>query len=325
VTIRWGVAGTGVIAGAFVAALREMGTGVVAAVASDDPERAAAFAAAHDIPVSVAPHEALASAAGLDAVYVATTNDRHVGPAVACLEAGIPVLCEKPMALSARQAERIVEAARRSATFLMEAWWSRFLPFFAEIQRIVAGGDLGPVRWVQADLGFPARVSPMGRLWSPDRGGGALLDIGIYPLSLAHALVGAPEETRAVAGLTELGVDAQVGVVSRHREGSVSVLSASFTADTAMEATIAGPGGRIRVHAPFHHSPLLALHRAGATVAVRDVSYDGSGYRFEIEEVHRCLEAGLMESALRPLADTLAVMNWMDEVRRQVGVHYPGE
>jgi len=323
--MRWGVAGTGVIAGAFVATIAEMEDAVVAAVGSDDPGRAAAFASSHGIPAWVAPHAALADLDGIDAVYVAATNDRHLGPAVACLDAGIPVLCEKPLALSLQQTELIVAAARRTGTFLMEAWWTRFLPFYEEVERIVASGELGPVRWLQADLGFPAPPVPRGRLWAPELGGGALLDIGIYPLSLAHALLGAPDETRAVAEITEVGVDAQVGVVSRHEGGAVSVLSASLTADTGMEATIAGPSGRIRVHAPFHHSPLVAVHRAGATLAVRDSSYEGSGYRFEVEEVHRCIEAGRTESSRRPLADTLAVMAWMDEVRRQVGVHYPGE
>lgn len=323
--MRWGIAGTGAIARAFVATVGEMPGSAVIAVASDDPGRASAFAADHGIPVPVSPHEALAAVPGLDAVYVASTNDRHAAPAIACLEAGIPVLGEKPLARTAAEARGIVEAAGHSGTFLMEAWWTRFLPWFAELERIVAAGEIGPVRWLQADLGFPALHGPSGRLWSAELGGGALLDIGIYPLSLAHALAGPPEETRAVAELAGSSVDAQVGVVSRHAGGVLSVLSASFRADTGMEATIAGPEGRVRVHAPFHHSPLVTVHRAGATVSVRDTSYDGSGYRFEVEEVQRCVAAGLVESPRRPHADTLAVMGWMDEVRKLVGVRYPGE
>jgi predicted dehydrogenase len=325
VTIRWGIAGTGAIAASFAATIREMPGAAVAAVASADPERAAAFAADHGIRIGVAPHEALAEAAGLDAVYVAATNERHEGASVACLDAGIPVLCEKPIALSSAQAGRMITAARRTRTFFMEAWWSRFLPFFGEIERIVSSGELGPVRWLQADLGFPAAPSPGGRLWAPERGGGALLDIGIYPLSLAHALLGPPEETRAVAEITDGGIDAQTAVVARHAGGAVSVLSASLTADTGVEATIAGARGRIRVEAPFHHAPLISLHRAGSIIEVRDTSFEGSGYRFEVEEVHRCLSAGLVESPRRPHADTLAVMRWMDDVRRGVGVRYPGE
>lgn len=323
--MRWGIAGTGAIARAFVATLGEMGGPVAAAVSSDDPGRASRFAGLHGIPVAVAPHEALAGVAGLDAVYVASTNDRHAGPAIACLEAGVPVLLEKPVARNAGEARRIVDAAQRTGTFLLEAWWTRFLPFFAEVQRALTAGEIGPVRWLQADFGFPAPEVPGGRLWSPERGGGALLDIGIYPLSLAHALAGPPVETRAVADLAESSVDAQVGVVSRHRGGVISVLSASFRADTGIEATIAGPDGRIRAHGPFHHSPLVSVHRAGATIAVRDSSFEGSGYRFEVEEAQRCIEAGLVESPRRPHRDTLAVMGWLDEVRRQVGVRFPGE
>jgi predicted dehydrogenase len=152
-----------------------------------------------------------------------------------------------------------------------------------------------------------------------------LLDVGVYPLSLAHALLGMPEETHAVAEITDRGIDAQTAVVARHAGDAVSVLSASLTADTGIEATIAGTEGRLRVQAPFHHSPMISLQHAGSTVEVRDTSYRGSGYRFEVEEVHGCLAAGLVESPRRPHADTLAVMGWMDDVRRRVGVRYPGE
>lgn len=323
-TIRWGIAGTGRIAGAFAATIAETPDAEVAAVASARRRRAEDFAAEHGIPAAFAPHEALA-AAGVDAVYVAATNERHRSIAVACLEAGVPVLLEKPVALDAVQAAEIVAASHRTGTFLMEAWWTRFLPSFDAATRVIDGGEIGPVRWVQADFGFPVDSPPESRFWSPEMGGGALLDIGIYPLSLAHLLLGPPEETRAVGVPAATGVDAQMAAVSVHRGGAMSVLSASFTADTAVEATIAGPSGRIRIHAPFHHSALLTVHRGGERVAAHDTAYSGTGYGYEVEEVHRCLAAGVSESPKRPHADTLAVMRWMDEVRRQIGVRFPGE
>jgi predicted dehydrogenase len=322
--VRWGVACTGAIARAFVATMREVRGAEIAAVASDRLERAERFGAEHGIAAAVAPHEALAGV-GVDAVYVAATNDRHRAIAVACLDACVPVLLEKPVALNAEQAGEIVAAARRSGTFLMEAWWTRFLPWFDTVTGLIDAGEIGDARWVQADFGFPVDSPPDRRLWSLEQGGGALLDIGIYPLTLAHLLLGAPAETRAVGVRAATGVDAQVAVVSTHSEGTVSVLSASFAADTSIEATVAGPRGRLRIEAPFHHSVRTTLHRAGEQVAAYDTPYRGHGYAYEVEEVHRCLRAGLSESPLRPHADTLAVMRWMDEVRRQIGVRYPGD
>jgi len=321
--IRWGIAGTGEIAGLFAATLGEVPGAAAAAVSSGTSERAAAFASAHGIARAVVPHEAIADTP-VDAVYVAATNDRHRDIAVACLDAGIPVLVEKPVALDLGQAEDIADAARRSGTFVMEAWWTRFLPFWDTAVRLV--DEMGPLRWLQADLGFPAeRSGGSGRLWSPAAGGGALLDVGVYPLTFAHLLAGPPLETRAVAVLTDEGVDAQVGVTSRHEGGVVSVLSASLVADTSLTAVLAGPEGRVTVHAPFHHSRRVTVHRAGDLVAEHPVPYRGTGYRYEVEEVHRCLAEGLPGSPARPFSDTLAVMGWMDEVRRQIGVRFPGE
>jgi len=177
---------------------------------------------------------------------------------------------------------------------------------------------------VRADFGFPADLDPTGRLADPALGGGALLDIGVYPLSLAHALLGPPSRFEAAAVLGPTGVDVQVGVVSVHGD-ALADLSASFLADTAMEAVVAGPEGRLRLHAPFHHSPRITLHRRGAEAEGWDTPITGSGYRTQIEEVHRCLAEGVVESDRRPLSDTLEVMQWMDACRNRIGVRYPGE
>jgi len=304
-----------------VASTREAG-GEVAAVASRSDGTAARFADQHGIPRRYGSTAALAGA-GLDAVYVASTNQAHLDDARLLLEAGVAVLCEKPLALNAAQGAAMAEAARASGAFLMEAMWMVFQPAFETLERLVAEGVIGPIHHVRADFGFPADLDPAGRLADPMLGGGALLDIGVYPLSLAHALLGPPTRLGTVAVIGPTGVDVQVGISSVHGD-ALTDLSASFLADTSMEALVAGPEGRLRLHAPFHHSPQVSLHRRGAEVRVWDTSA-GAGYVPQVREVHRCVTRGMQESDRRSLADTLEVLQWMDAIRRQIGVRYPGE
>ena len=234
------------------------------------------------------------------------------------------MLCEKPLTLNGAQAVTMAETARRNGAFLMEAMWMVFQPAFVELDRLIGAGTIGPVHHVRADFGFPADLDPSGRLTDPRLGGGALLDIGIYPLSLAHALLGRPTRSAAAAVLGPSGVDLQVGAISVHGD-AVSDLSASFLADTSLEAVVSGSEGRLRLEAPFHHAPRVTLHRGADQIDAWETGYPGSGYRFEVEEVHRCLAAGETESDRRPLSDTLEVVHWMDDLRRQIGVRYPGE
>jgi len=320
---RWGILGTGRMASVLVSAIREAG-GDVVAVASRTDETAGAFAADHGLPRWFGSYEALAGDGGVDAIYVSTPNQRHHDDTLLCLEAGLAVLCEKPFAINTRQASVMVDAARSAGMFLMEAMWMVFQPAFLTINRLIAEGVIGPVRHVQADFGFPADLILPGRLTDPALGGGALLDIGIYPLTLVHSLLGPPDGFEASATLGPTGVDVQVGVVSTHGD-ALAMVSASFLADSSIEAVVSGPEGRLRLHAPFHHSPLVTLHRRGDLVESWDCSFEGSGYRSEVDEVHRCLEEGLIESDTRSLADTLEVMQWMEAIRSRIGLVYPGE
>lgn len=319
---KWGILSTGQMAAVMVDAIREAG-GEVVAVASRVDEKAEAFASRHAIPQWFGSYEALANPA-LDAVYVATTNQRHLEDTLPILEAGVGVLCEKPFALNAGQAAAMIETARSSGAFLMEAMWMIFQPAFETLERLIGEGAIGAVHHIRADFGFPADLDPTGRLADPALGGGALLDIGVYPLTLAHFLAGIPSRFEAVGVIGSTGVDLQVGVTSVHGD-VLTDLSASFLADSSMEAVVSGSEGRLRLHTPFHHSPSISRHRRRDQIDVWETSYPGSGYRFEVEEVHKCLAAGLTESDRRPLADTIEVMQWMDAVRERIGVTYPGE
>jgi predicted dehydrogenase len=321
--LRWGIMGTGGIASTMAAALDECGSEVVA-VGSPRPGAAAEFAAARGIPISVDSHDGVAALDEVDVVYVATTNDRHLDNVMAGIEAGTPVLCEKPIALSTSQAQRMFDAARAAKVFVMEGMWMRFLPFVDALDQLMSDGAIGEPKDFQATLSFFVNTDDAARRWlSRDLGGGALVDLAIYPLSLSHHLFGPPESTRAAARYAPTGVDLATTVVSTHAGGVIASTTGTFDADTANEAVISGTEGRIRMHAPMHHSPRLTVERRDEVVEEVDTSYSVPGFAFEIAEVERCVSAGLLESPRRPASDTLAVMRWMDEVRGAIGLEFP--
>jgi predicted dehydrogenase len=322
---RWGVLGTGGIARALTQAIRAEG-GEVVAVASSERSRADAFAAEHGIARALAPHQQLFDLGDeLDVVYVGTTNDLHHAQALAAIDAGIPVLCEKPFTLDLPQSEEVVAAARRAGVFVMEAMWMRFQPAFREVERRVAAGQVGEPVLAQADFGIAATPDPSRRWFDPALGGGALLDVGVYPLTLVSSLLGDPVEALAAGQLADTGVDASVSVAMRHEQGRLSSWSCSFVADTGVEATVAGSEGSIRIHGPFHSAGRLTLRRRTEVLEEHELADAALGYRFEVAEVHRCLAAGATESDRMPLERTLTTMRWLDELRRQVGVTYPHE
>ena len=321
-SVRWGVLGTGSIAAALTEAVRAEG-GEVVAVSSADPARAAAFATAYDIERHHAPHHELLAAGDLDVAYVATTNDRHHADVLACLEAGVAVLAEKPFALDLAQTDELLAAAQRAGVFLMEAMWMRFQPAFLELEHRLEAGQIGPPALLTAHFGISLPVDPTRRWFAREQGGGSLVDVGVYPLTLALAVLGEPEEITALAQLADTGVDAQLAVAMRHPTGLAS-WSCSFVADLGVEATVAGPEGSLRLHAPFHHAPRLTRHRG--LELVEDLVVPGAelGYRHEVREVHRCLAAGRTQSERMPWELTRTLMRWLDALRAQVGVTYPG-
>jgi predicted dehydrogenase len=322
-TVRWGILGTGNIADALTYAIRAEG-GEVVAVGSASPARAEAFAVKHGIGRYHAPHHELLAAGEIDAAYVATTNDRHREDAIACLEAGVPVLLEKPFALSTAQAEDVVAVARRTGVFLMEAMWMRFQPGLLELERRIAAGEIGDLRSITVDFGIVAEPDPARRWFDRAQGGGALLDVGVYPLTFALSLLGPATAATAVGELAPTGVDEQVAVAMRHERG-VSAWSASFVADGPVEAVVSGSAGSFKVPRVFHEVPHLTRVVRGEPV--EEIAIDGAdlGYRPEVREVHRCLAGGLAESPRMPLELSLTVMRWLDHLRDQLGVVYPTE
>jgi predicted dehydrogenase len=330
--MRWGICGTGAIASKFVTGLANVRDAECVAVASRTPGRAGRFAAEHGIGRAHDSWEALAADDGVDVVYVAATQDAHRDATVLMLEAGRHVLCEKPLAMSEAQAAEMVAVARRHGRFLMEAMWSRFSPAYVALGEVLASERIGTVRQVRADLSL--RVEPAEReghrLFDPGRGGGALLDVGIYPLQLASLVLG-PPTTVLAAGVLGQGrhrVDEQVGLLLGHRGGGLAVLTAAISVAGPRTARIEGDLGAIDItrpmHAPTSLEVTVARHSKGAG-DVEVIECGAPGLWRQVPEVHRCIDEGLLESPVMSWTESLGLQRTADEARRQLGLSYPWE
>lgn len=295
------------------------------AVASRSREKADRFAAQFGIPHLHADYRSLADDPEVDVVYVATPHSLHRDHALLCLRAGKSVLCEKPFALNRKQAEEMTDAARKADRFLMEAMWTRFMPHILSLRETVGSGAIGEIRTLTADFGFRGTGYPDGRLFSPALGGGALLDVGIYPLTLAFLLFGQPHTVQSMARIGDTGVDEQCGMLFGYEDGKLAVLSASVVTRTAQEAVISGSRGRIVVHTPWWSSGRFTVFKDGEDRRSVDLPITGNGFVYEIEEVVRCLRDGKAESDILPLSGTIAVMALMDGMRESWGMKYPSE
>ncbi|NHZ34340.1 Gfo/Idh/MocA family protein [Massilia rubra] len=322
--VRWGILGTGKIARAFATALRDTPGALLAGVASRSLESAQAFGAEFGALASYGSYQALADAADIDVVYIGTPHPMHVDNAVMALNGGKGVLCEKPFTMNLGEAEHIVALAREKKLFLMEAMWTRFMPALAEVRRIIASGEIGTVHQVTADFGFAGTQDPLHRLNDPALGGGGLLDLGIYPLSIAAALLGPVAEVRAMALMGETGVDIQTGFTMRHEGGGMSVCSCSLRARTPAELTVSGSLGQVRMNTMFHRAQSVTVTTADGARTI-DTPYLGNGYVHEAMEVGRCLKEGLLESPGMPLDETLHLMGVLDTMRGQIGLRYPSD
>ncbi|HEY6427146.1 MAG TPA: Gfo/Idh/MocA family oxidoreductase [Acidimicrobiales bacterium] len=322
--IRWGVVGPGAIAVGFADAMTMAEGGRIVAVASRSRERADAYADRFGVATRYGDYAALAQDPEVDVVYVATPQSRHADDTLMMLRAGKHVLCEKPFALSAAQARRMVEEARRQGVFLMEAIWSRFLPAYRSLVEVVRSGRVGEPLLVEADFGFRRPLDPHNRLFRADLGGGGLLDLGIYPLQLCTLLLGPVEHVSAEGVIGETGVDEQVAAVLRHGRGGLGVMKAALRVNMTCSARVSGTEGVIEIPT-LMHCPNAIRVMTPAGIDDIDGSYEGNGLRFEIDEVHRCLAEALTESDLMPLDETLALAQTLDDVRRQIGLVFPGE
>ncbi|MDQ7806631.1 Gfo/Idh/MocA family oxidoreductase [Amycolatopsis sp. A133] len=310
--LRWGIMGTGGIAGAFARDLELTGSGVAAAVGSRSAASAERFAGERRIPVRHSSYEALANDPDVDVVYVATPHPLHHANARLALEAGKPVLVEKPFTMNAGEARDLVELARDKDLFLMEAMWTRFLPHIRHIRELLP--TLGRIVTVSADHGQWFAEDPAFRLFAPELGGGALLDLGIYPVSFASMVLGAPDRVAAMTTPAFTGVDAQTSMLFGYPGGAQAVLTCTLSAVSPTTASIVGTDARIEIDGPFYApASFTFIPRDGEPSRFEYVD-EGRGLRHQADEVALRLAAGETESPLMPLAETVSIMATMDEV-----------
>lgn len=321
-TVRFGVIGTGGIAAAFTRDLVLLPDAQMVAVGSRAQSSADAFADEHGIGRRHASYAQLATDPEVDVVYVSTPHPDHHASARLAIDAGKAVLVEKPFAMDAAQALDLVTAARAGGTFVMEAMWARFNPHMVRVREIVASGVLGAVTTVIADHAQWFPDDPSHRVLAPELGGGALLDLGIYPVSFASMLLGAPTRVTARSAPAFTGVDAQTSILLEHENGAHAVLTTNLRAQGANRAAIIGTDGRIEIDSVWYAPTTFTQTMRSGEVVRYDEPHEGHGLRHEAAEVVRCLRAGLLESPVLPGDETVAIMRTMDEVRSQIGLTY---
>jgi predicted dehydrogenase len=297
----------------------------VLAVGSRSRASAQEFADKRSIPRRHASYDDLASDPDVDVVYIATPHPLHAENATLCLRAGKAVLCEKPFSVNAAEAERVVKLARERGLFIMEGMWTRFFPLMEEVRRLTSEGAIGEVRMLNVDFGFRAGLDPASRLFDPKLGGGALLDVGVYCVSLASMILGQPSGSVGLSHLGKTGVDEQASIVLEHEGGRLANLSIGIRTTTPQEATIMGTEGYVRIHAPWWRPKSMTIYRPGEESETVDAPVSGNGFNYEAAEVMRCLETGKTESDVMPLDETISVMRTMDRIRATWGLRYPGE
>lgn len=322
--LRWGIVGTGTIASAFAGAIQQAPRSTIVAVASRQQATADTFATAHEIPRAYGSYDELAAVDDVDIVYIATPHHRHHEDAIAYLEAGKHVLCEKPLALNAVQAANMGATARRHGRFLMEAIWSRFLPAYQVLNDLLADGAIGEVLHVDASFGFRAPIDPVHRLFDINLAGGALLDLGLYPVQLAHLILGTPTAVVAHGRIGETKVDEHVVVSMGFDTGAMAVAQAATRTPLSSTARIAGSNGTIALPQYMHAPTFLDVETSTGSRRI-DTPLGAAPLRFEVEEVERCLAAGQTESAAMPLAESCAIATTLDLARTAIGLRYPAE
>ncbi|MFD1505424.1 Gfo/Idh/MocA family oxidoreductase [Georgenia yuyongxinii] len=326
--LRWGILGAGGIARRFAREVPARSAQQVLAVASRDQRRADAFAAEHGVGRAYGSYELLVTDEDVDVVYIATPHSAHRDHALLALEAGKHVLVEKAFTRNADEALEVLDAARERHLFVMEAMWTRFLPHMVALRGLIGSGALGEILAVTADHG--QRLDTVERLLAPELAGGALLDLGVYPVSFAYDVLGAPASVHAAGALTDVGVDAHEAVTLTYAgTRAVAVCTSNMWATTATTASVVGTEGRVDIDGPFYRPTSFTVTPfSGAPwrfEPVPGITAADGGFEFQAAEVARCVADGRRESVDMPWRATLEVMEVLDEVRRQLGVVYPGE
>ncbi|CAB4875010.1 MAG: gfo/Idh/MocA family oxidoreductase [Actinobacteria bacterium] len=321
----WGILGTGGIAAAFVNDLAHISGHEVVAVGSRSLSKAKNFITATPGATAYGSYSELVADAKVNAVYIATPHPMHFDHTLMTLNAGKPVLCEKPFAVSTFQAQSMIDSARENGVALLEAMWTRYLPHIATVREILRSGILGPIQTVEADHGQRLADQNIARLVDPSLAGGALLDLGIYPISFVHLVLGEPDAITARAVMTNRGVDAQTSAIFTYENGAHAVINTTMIARTPCRAVISGLLGRLEIESYFYAPTSMRTVLHDGTITEYPNTYLGHGLREQAIEMAQVVRAGLLESPLMPWSETISVMKSIDEIRQQIGLKFPFE
>ena len=312
--LRWGIISTGGIARTFVRDLAFIDSGVAVAVGSRSIAAANAFADEFAIAGRYASYEELVDDPEVEAVYVATPHPMHFDNAMLALERGKPVLVEKAFTVTAEQAARLVEVATTNQVFMMEAMWTRFLPHVIAIRELIADGSIGEIVSFEADHGKKFPYDPTSRFFNPDLGGGAMLDLGVYPISFASMLLGPPTKIMAMVEPTSTGVDLADSMIFGYANGAHALINTTMAARTSTRASISGTKARIEIEGDFYAPGAFSLITPDGALRRFEFATEGRGLHYEAAEVARCVRSGLLESPLMPLRETVEIMTTMESV-----------
>ncbi|MEZ4867890.1 MAG: Gfo/Idh/MocA family oxidoreductase [Caldilineaceae bacterium] len=361
--VRWGILGTGIIAHEFAKGLQALPDAQLLAVGSRTLTKAQEFAARFHASQAYGSYRELVENAEVDVVYIATPHAYHREHCLLALQADKAVLCEKPFTLNAAEAQEVITLARQKELFCMEAMWMRFMPAMVRLRELIAHEAIGKIFMVNASLGFQIPFDAQHRAYNPHLGGGALLDLGVYPLSLVSQLLGMPTSIASHAQIGATEVDEQAAIILGYADGAVATLTTSLRTYNPNNAVIMGERGQIEIHAPLYRPNGLTLTHYYAPIANGQIAkqsvaklksipfvyqnyqrfrryaarlrgdgdtriatpYAANGYQYEASEVMRCLRAGAIESATMPLTETYQIMSLMDTIRAQWHMQYPQE
>lgn len=323
--ICWGILGPGNIAHSFADSLKFVEDAELVAVGSRNLERAQNFAQKFKIPKAFGSYEELAACNDVDVIYIATPHGRHYQDMLLCLENNKHILCEKSFTINAKQAREIFQLARKKKLFVMEAMWTRFQPVVFKAKELLAQGVIGNLIIMTADLGFNFPFKAEHRLFNPHLGGGALLDVGVYPVSLCQYFWGVPDELTTLAWMGQTNVDEICSMTFKYQNGRMANLFATLRSHTPSEAVFMGTEGILTLNGPIYRPTGITIQKPDGKKEFIEAELIGNGYNYQADEVVRCLKSGKLESDIMPHEDTLSVMELMDSIRAQWGLRYPME
>jgi predicted dehydrogenase len=327
-TIRWGILGCGKIARKFASDLQWVENAKLVAIAAREQLSADAFAKDFPVEYKHNSYKALAENPEVDVIYIATPHALHYEHVMLCLQHKKALLVEKAFAINYSQAKQMIDFAKSQQTFLMEAFWTRFLPHYLKVKEMIAQGQVGAIQYINAEFGFKPTPPVSQRIYDPALGGGSLLDVGVYPVFLALDLLGKPDHIQASIVPAPSGVDEQCSIQFKYNNGAIANLFSSFATNLATGADIAGDQGRIRLTHRFHGPTTKLEFYPGVVDSKQAVAFEkakGNGYEYEAQHVTDCLKKGLTESPLRTHIDTLILTQTLDQIRSMVGIRYPAD